>query len=742
MTEKVAYNLSRIALAKAIKTPDAGESGEGWNKSVIFHQSHIPNKMRDALQGPQRHSMGPLPKSTAVTPEYRSSTRQEIAGNEERKSMRANKTMSQLIGEYRSVDPSSSAYAVNNGGYPTLAPPATSNPYQGATRDMRHLASDDEDYEDYDDEDDEDDEEEEEEEDIMRETKEMRELRELRETKETKETKEKIREKEEKYELPPIRSSFKTPPPATIVQPNPLPKSALKKTSITPPKVEQKIHLPEPSDDESGDESEEDESEEEESEEESERGRSVRPYSTNADEFNAAPSSTVRPLQRGPSLHQRSRSTGDLNTLLEPGMLSLDPLTIEDPISDWGMTVLDAANKVTLPQEDAVLSSERYNSVYMNPAKERRSTLGDLAVVYHEQLRQQQKMQHSQLQQAQYQQAQLQQAQMQQVQMQQAQYQQAQLQQAQLQQEQYQQAQLQQAQLQQEQYQQAQLQQEQIQQAQYQQVQMQQYQHIMQMQQQHVQQVQAQAREQQLLLQKPFYAGAARNRSSAHLSISGMDLLLQREQDKAELARRPKRINPSHAPVEGMLAKLPEPGLHNISFQNPNVRLGPLRTSSSEHIGHPHPRSEFMAPSLYPKSEFMAPSLYPKSEHMAPSLYPKSEHMLSQQHQRTHTPVSSGYEHTSPGKGHRMKKTDARRRAEILRNEPTVAPRPSVSASTPLHPAPMTGVGGGSGQSFYQLPVQNSTGMVSSKSLGVSSRPLSMMTMGLQNNGPWGHPMS
>jgi hypothetical protein len=64
--------------------------------------------------------------------------------------------------------------------------------------------------------------------------------------------------------------------------------------------------------------------------------------------------------------------------------------------------------------------------------------------------------------------------------------------------------------------------------------------------------------------------------SSSHLrhqyqqqgQLSGMELLAQREQDKAEAKRQKPKLNPAHAKIEGLLAKLPEPGSHNISFQN------------------------------------------------------------------------------------------------------------------------------------------------------------------------------
>ncbi|KAG1467134.1 hypothetical protein G6F55_000013 [Rhizopus delemar] len=46
--------LSRLALAKAIKTPDGNEQeAEPWSKSVIFHQPHINQNMRNTIVNPQ-----------------------------------------------------------------------------------------------------------------------------------------------------------------------------------------------------------------------------------------------------------------------------------------------------------------------------------------------------------------------------------------------------------------------------------------------------------------------------------------------------------------------------------------------------------------------------------------------------------------------------------------------------------------------------------------------------------------
>jgi hypothetical protein len=45
--DNVTVNMSRLALARAIKTPDGDDSdADPWDKSVIFHQSHIPQAVQ------------------------------------------------------------------------------------------------------------------------------------------------------------------------------------------------------------------------------------------------------------------------------------------------------------------------------------------------------------------------------------------------------------------------------------------------------------------------------------------------------------------------------------------------------------------------------------------------------------------------------------------------------------------------------------------------------------------------
>lgn len=55
--ENVPVRLSRLLLAKAIKTPDPDEKdAEPWMKSIIFHQPHITPDMRTALFHPRRQA--------------------------------------------------------------------------------------------------------------------------------------------------------------------------------------------------------------------------------------------------------------------------------------------------------------------------------------------------------------------------------------------------------------------------------------------------------------------------------------------------------------------------------------------------------------------------------------------------------------------------------------------------------------------------------------------------------------
>lgn len=67
--EDVTVSLSRLALAKAIKTPDTEEQdAEPWTKSVIFYQSHIDEQMREQLANPNAKRRTARPMSTQLLP--------------------------------------------------------------------------------------------------------------------------------------------------------------------------------------------------------------------------------------------------------------------------------------------------------------------------------------------------------------------------------------------------------------------------------------------------------------------------------------------------------------------------------------------------------------------------------------------------------------------------------------------------------------------------------------------------
>ncbi|KAI8380634.1 hypothetical protein EDC96DRAFT_491659 [Choanephora cucurbitarum] len=62
------------------------------------------------------------------------------------------------------------------------------------------------------------------------------------------------------------------------------------------------------------------------------------------------------------------------------------------------------------------------------------------------------------------------------------------------------------------------------------------------------------------------------------MRMSGMDLLIQREQEKAK--RQKPKINPAKVKIEGLLARLPEPGAHNINFQQALITRSPTPSHS------------------------------------------------------------------------------------------------------------------------------------------------------------------
>lgn len=60
--DNVQVNMSRLALARAIKTPDGDDTeADPWNKSIIFNQSHIPQAIEQHRRQEHKRS-SPAPR--------------------------------------------------------------------------------------------------------------------------------------------------------------------------------------------------------------------------------------------------------------------------------------------------------------------------------------------------------------------------------------------------------------------------------------------------------------------------------------------------------------------------------------------------------------------------------------------------------------------------------------------------------------------------------------------------------
>ncbi|KAI7872840.1 hypothetical protein BDF14DRAFT_35337 [Spinellus fusiger] len=96
------------------------------------------------------------------------------------------------------------------------------------------------------------------------------------------------------------------------------------------------------------------------------------------------------------------------------------------------------------------------------------------------------------------------------------------------------------------------------------------------------------------------------------ISMSGMDLLKQLEQDKADLRRQKPKLNTSDVKIEGLLGRLPEPGSHNISFQQiqqqngmRKSRSGQRPVSSYGYLDMPYPPARSPSPNGERHSQLM-----------------------------------------------------------------------------------------------------------------------------------------
>lgn len=231
--------------------------------------------------------------------------------------------------------------------------------------------------------------------------------------------------------------------------------------------------------------------------------------------------STLRQLERGPSAHRRTRSTGDVNQLTQPettGTTAVAAAVGTGTIEHWRMTVMEAedmnststppsSGSLTTPLteeedsddlvEEPVVRAPTRTPTPMLPTagRDRRSTMGEMDMFYFQQQQQQQQMAYN---------MQLQQA----MQMQQAQ-----------------------------QYAQ-------------------------------IQQYQAMQQQQQYHSMSAVDNNTRKNNNRK--SVSAMDLMIQLEQEKAASRKTYKKKvpDPSKANLaDGLLGKVPDPGQYNYNFQ-------------------------------------------------------------------------------------------------------------------------------------------------------------------------------
>ncbi|CAO0801816.1 unnamed protein product [Mucor circinelloides] len=132
-------------------------------------------------------------------------------------------------------------------------------------------------------------------------------------------------------------------------------------------------------------------------------------------------------------------------------------------------------------------------------------------------------------------------------------------------------------------------------------------QQLHQKQQQHQAQLaQFQYQQQQQQLQQQYYhqnhqhyqQQQQQHKSRGNVSMSGMDLLKQLEQEKADSKRIKPKLDTSKVKIEGLLGKLPEPGSHNISFQQ----------IQQQQQHHHRKKNQYLDPFTLEKSRSPSPS--------------------------------------------------------------------------------------------------------------------------------------
>ncbi|KAI8882827.1 hypothetical protein K501DRAFT_333758 [Backusella circina FSU 941] len=374
-TDDVTVSLSRLALAKAIKTPDAGEDdAEPWSRSIIFHQAHIDPQMRFSIEHPQQqqqHQQNRRRGPNKKAPHGRHSNVHLQQQQEAKIQVTPPMHRARSDEMYKHKQPTTERLSSHSASSSSAGHSSPSSTKLTNSKPTRHFVPSDDEEE----EDDEESEEEEEEE----------------------EEKKVVKEKSKDY-TENVKSNYE------IVAP----------TETKKDKGKAPNRLPQPSDDE-----EEEEDEDNSSDSSDDDKDALSPPED--EQLYARRMSTLRRLERGSSEHRRARSLGDMNHMIVPSppvetkTLNLPPPQEMGTIEEWRKTVMEEAegttsstpvsNPSSLPDESGDQTTEE--PVVPTPntqgikAQNRRSMLSDMDMYYYQQQQQQQMaFQNMQMQQA------------------------------------------------------------------------------------------------------------------------------------------------------------------------------------------------------------------------------------------------------------------------------------------------------------------------------------------------------
>ncbi|KAI8328999.1 hypothetical protein BC941DRAFT_443973 [Chlamydoabsidia padenii] len=603
-SENISVSLSRLALAKAIKTPDADEEeSEPWAKSVIFHQSHISPGMLENVMNPQQQR-----RPQQQHPRYRQQQQQQQQHksyqHQQHQEHRSHRQSRQLLEQpHSNTRRDRTNYQQANATRPTSSygiPSSSSVNYLGQAlvdQQPRRTASP----------------------QTMNVVNPRQQQQQQQQKRQTRYVPSDDEEEEEEDDGSDDASSQSSIP---VIKTTHLGQN----TSISPPTENKPIerspsndrgttlptkkNIPVPSDDdESESELGDDSTSMADSQDETSRGVKTKAIfnewtvplvekeeSQEDEHMKARRMSTLRQLERGPSLHKRSRSDGAMEKIyttdvaIDNGLLpgdDMQPLQEAqgDGIEQWRQTVLNAvdsigtttlsspapesANGHTAPSSSSSLIDNGLSSVSSNTmdpmasattppvagdktlgTRGRRTTLGEMDMMYYMQQQQLQMLQQQQLAQMQYQQAAWQVAQQQMIQ---------------------------------------------------------------------VQAQQQQQQQQHMMMAAPM--DHQQNRRNKVKSVSAMDMMMQIEQEKeakATALRKPKRIDPSKAHIDGLLGKVKDQGKHNISFQQQTIkdradRMAGRSTPRNDHhkqYQHHHQQQSYSRQSMMtPEARLQTPMM-------------------------------------------------------------------------------------------------------------------------------------